>query len=103
MTLLMLITASVTYAVGGLLMKQSAGVTRLVPTAGFLALFAAGATLQALAMKQADMGVSYVFVLGLEAIAAVVLSAFILHEDYSPSRLAAVAVVVVGVVWLRHS
>jgi multidrug transporter EmrE-like cation transporter len=54
-------------------------------------------------MRQADMGVSYVFVLGVEAVAAVLLSASLLHEPYSPSRLAAVALVIVGIAWLRHS
>ncbi|HUR33197.1 MAG TPA: SMR family transporter [Vicinamibacterales bacterium] len=103
MTLLLLVAASVAYAVGGLFMKQSDGVTRVLPTLGFLALFASGAILQALGMKQADMGVSYVFVLGVEAIAAVILSWLVLHEHYPVSRLAAMALVVIGVAWLRRS
>lgn len=97
----MLVLASVAYAAGGLFMKQSGGVTQLAPTLAFLGLFAGGSVLQALGMKQADMGASYVFVLGVEAIAAVVLSAFFLHEGYPPSRLAAIALVVVGIAWLR--
>ena len=103
MTLLMLVLASVAYAAGGLFMKQSSGVTQLVPTLAFLGLFAGGSVLQALGMKDADMGASYVFVLGVEAIVAVVLSAAVLHEAYSPSRLAAIALVAAGVAWLRVS
>jgi len=103
MALLMLMLASVAYAVGGLFMKQSDGVSRLLPSLAFVALFAAGATLQAIGMKQADMGVSYMFVLGVEAIAAVLLSTLVLHESYPPSRLAAVALVVIGIAWLRQS
>lgn len=103
MASLMLVLASVAYAVGGLFMKQSDGLSRLLPTLTFLALFASGAALQALGMKQADMGVSYVFVLGVEAIAAVLLSAFVLHESYSLSRLAAISLVIVGIAWLRQS
>ena len=103
MPLLVLLAASVAYAVGGLFMKQSEGATRLLPTAVFLLLFAAGATLQAIGMKQGDMGVSYVFVLGVEAIVAVVLSAVVLHESYSVSRLAAVALVLIGIAWLRQT
>lgn len=99
----LLVLASIAYAVGGLFMKQSDGVTRLMPTVAFLALFVSGAMMQAFGMKQADMGVSYVFVLGLEAIAAVLLSAFVLHEGYSASRLAAIALVVIGIAWLRRS
>ena len=103
MAFLMLVLASLAYAIGGLFMKQSEGVSRLLPSLAFLALFASGATLQAIGMKQADMGTSYVFVLGVEAIAAVLLSTVVLHESYSPSRLAAVALVIIGIVWLRRS
>jgi len=101
MALLMLVLASVAYAVGGLFMKQSDGVTRLLPTLAFLILFAGGAALQALAMRHAEMGVSYVFVLGVEAVVAVLLSAFVLHEGFPPSRLAAVALILAGIAWLR--
>lgn len=101
MSLLLLASAAVLYAVGGLFMKQSDGVTRALPSAVFLILFAAGAALQALGMRRADMGVSYILVLGLEAIAAVLLSVVVLNESYSASRLAAIALVVLGMVWLR--
>jgi multidrug transporter EmrE-like cation transporter len=98
---LILVLASIAYAVGGLFMKQSDGVTRLAPTLAFLGLFAAGATLQAVGMRRADMGVSYVFVLGVEAIVAVLLSALLLREGYTLARLAAIALIVVGIGWLR--
>lgn len=101
MSLLMLTCASVLYAVGGLFMKQSDGVTRLLPSLAFLALFAGGATLQATGMRRADMGVSYVLVLGIEAVAAVLLSIAVLNENYSVSRLAAIVLVVAGIAWLR--
>jgi quaternary ammonium compound-resistance protein SugE len=99
----MLIAASLAYAAGGLFMKQSEGVTRLLPTAAFLALFGGGAVLQALGMRQAAMGVSYVFVLGVEAIAAVALSWLVLDESYTPSRLAAIALILIGIAWLRRA
>jgi len=102
MALLFLVLASVAYACGGLFMKQSAGASLPGPTAAFLALFAGGALLQALGMKQADMGVSYVSVLGIEAVAAVLLSAFVLHETYAWSRLIAIAMILAGIVWLRR-
>jgi quaternary ammonium compound-resistance protein SugE len=101
MSILLLTTASVAYAVGGLFMKQSDGVTRLAPSLGFLLLFAGGAALQAVGMKQAHMGAAYVFVLGVEAIAAVLLSAFVLHEGYTASHIAAIALIVIGIAWLR--
>lgn len=101
MAILMLTAASVVYAVGGLFMKQSDGVTRIGPSAAFLLLFACGAALQALGMKQAHMGMAYVFVLGVEAIAAVLLSVLFLHESYTASHVAAIALIVIGIAWLR--
>ena len=103
MALLQLILASIAYAVGGLFMKQSNGASEPWPTMAFLALFAGGATLQAVGMRDADLGVSYVFVLGLEAVVAVLLSMAYLHESYTPSRMAAILLVIAGVAWLRNT
>lgn len=103
MSLLLLASAAVLYAVGGLFMKQSDGVTRLLPTVAFVGLFVAGAVLQAVGMRRADMGVSYVLVLGCEAVTAVLLSIAVLNETYSASRVAAIAVVVAGIAWLRST
>jgi multidrug transporter EmrE-like cation transporter len=103
MALIQLVLASAAYAVGGLFMKQSAGLSHPRPTIAFLALFAGGATLQAAGMKSADLGVSYIFVLGVEALMTVLLSMFYLRETYTPSRIAAIALVVVGIVWLRRT
>jgi len=47
------------------------------------------------------MGMAYVFVLGVEAIAAVLLSALVLHESYTASHVAAIALIVIGIAWLR--
>jgi multidrug transporter EmrE-like cation transporter len=103
MALLLLACASVLYAAGGLFMKQSDGITKLLPSAAFLALFVGGAMLQALGMRRAEMGVAYVLVLGMEAVAAVALSMVVLNESYSASRLAAIALIVGGIAWLRAS
>ncbi len=103
MTAALLTLAALAYAVGGLFMKQSNGATVPYPTLVFLGLFAVGATLQARAMRGGEMGTVYVVVLGLEAVAAVVLSAAVLHEPYTPSRLAAMLVIVAGIAWLRYA
>jgi multidrug transporter EmrE-like cation transporter len=98
-----LLLASFAYSIGGLFMKQSAGLSHAGPTAVFLALFAGGAILQALGMRHGDLGPAYIFVLGVEALITLLLSALYLQESYSASRLAAIAMVVVGIVWLRRS
>jgi multidrug transporter EmrE-like cation transporter len=103
MALTQLVLASVVYAVGGVFMKLSQGLSRPWPTIAFSVLFLAAALLQALGMRGADMGVSYIFVLGVEALVATGLSAAYLHEGFPPSRIAAVLLVVVGVAWLRRT
>jgi quaternary ammonium compound-resistance protein SugE len=84
-------------------MKLSMGLARPLPTAAFFSLFMLGATLQALGMKRADLGVSYIFVLGVEALITFFLSVLFMKENYSPARVAAVVMVVAGIVWLEHS
>src|SRR5437867_1977977 len=103
MALAQLILASTAYALGGLFMKLSEGLARPWPVLAFLALFIGGALLQALGMRGADLNVSFVFVLGAEAIAATALSTLYLHESLSLSRIAAVLLVVAGVAWLRRT
>ena len=103
MTFLLLVVASALYAIGGLFMKLSSGMSRPVPTVAFLTLFVAGAICQALGMRRTDLVVSYVFVLGAEALVAVMLSAAYLHERYPPSRVAAILVILAGMLWLRRT
>ena len=103
MDTLLLAVAALAFSAGGLFMKLSAGLTRPAPTATFIFLFVAGAVIQALAMRRSDLGVTYVFVLGLEAIVTVLLSAWLLHESYSFQRIAAIALVIIGIALLRIS
>jgi len=103
MALAQLLLASTVYGVGGLFMKLSAGLSRPAFTAAFLALFVVGALLQGSAMRETDLGVSYIFVLGVEAIVTMGLSVAYLHERCPPSRLAAVVLVVAGIAWLRRT
>jgi multidrug transporter EmrE-like cation transporter len=103
MALAELLIASAVYSAGGLFMKLSAGVSRPWPTVAFLGLFAAGAVLQALGMRDADLGASYIFVLGMEAVVTVLLSALFLREGFPPARIAAIVVVLAGIAWLRRT
>jgi multidrug transporter EmrE-like cation transporter len=103
MALAQLLFAATAFALGGLFMKLSAGLTHGGATAAFVALFVTGAIVQALGMQRADLGPSYIFVLGVEALLTVLLSAFYLHESYSASRLAAILLVVIGIAWLRQT
>jgi multidrug transporter EmrE-like cation transporter len=59
--------------------------------------FSVGAVLQTVAMRGEQMVVTYIVVLGFEAITALVLSMVLLNESGSVSKFAGVALVVAGV------
>jgi small multidrug resistance pump/quaternary ammonium compound-resistance protein SugE len=67
--LVLSVVAALFFTFGGVFMKLSSGFTRLGAGAAALALFVAGAVAQTFALKYAELGVAYVFVLGLEAVA----------------------------------
>jgi multidrug transporter EmrE-like cation transporter len=102
MSLVYVLLAAFCFALGGLFMKYSAGASRASPTLAFVALFVAGAILQAKAMRRADMGPVYIAVLGLEAALALLLSVFVLHEHLTWPRFAAVCLIAGGVLLLRR-
>ena len=101
MYLLWVTAAAFTFTLGGVCMKSSAGMTRPVPTVLLYLLFLAGATFQALALRRTDLGVAYLFVLGLEAVLAFGLGAFFFAEAVSPWKLLGVMAIVAGVVLLH--
>ena len=84
-------------------MKYSAGLTKLWSSVGLFACFGLGAACQAIAMRRTEMGVVYVFVLGLEAVMAFVLSVWILHERITAAKLLALALIVGGIVLLERA
>ena len=89
------------FSVGGYYMKLSAGLTNLRPTALMFVFFSVGAVLQTVAMSGEQMSVTYIVVLGFEAITALCLSIFILNEGSSTTKLAGVALVLIGIMVLR--
>ena len=95
--------AATAFALGGVFMKLAGGLSRPLPTLAFLGLFGVGAVLQALAMRQAELGVVYLAVLGLEAALTLVFSVALFHEGLSPARVLAVGLILVGVALLRGS
>ena len=82
-------------------MKLSAGLTHLRPTVLMFAFFSVGTVLQTVAMRGEQMAITYIVVLGFEAITALVLSLVLLNEGGSVSKFAGVALVVAGIVLLR--
>jgi multidrug transporter EmrE-like cation transporter len=93
--------AALSFSIGGYFMKLSAGLTQFRPTMLVFTFFAIGAGLQTLAMRGQQMAVTYIVVLGLEAVAAFSLGVFFLKESSSLSKLAGVGLVLAGIVVLR--
>jgi len=101
MNTILLISAAFSYSVGGYYMKLSEGLTKGGPTGLVLGLFCLGALLQTVAMRHAEMTVTYIVVLGLEAIAALLLGLFFLGEGVTLVKLIGVVLIAMGIIVLR--
>jgi len=66
-----------------------------------LGLFGLGAILQSIAMRHAEMTITYIAVLGLEALASLCLGLLFLGEGITPAKLIGVLLVAGGVIVLR--
>lgn len=95
------VLAAFSFSIGGYFMKLSDGLTQLRPTLMVFACFAVGACCQTVAMRGEPMAVTYIIVLGLEAITALVLSIFLLHEGTSLPKLLGVGLVLLGIALLQ--
>ena len=67
------------------------------------ALFVTGAALQTLAMKREDLAVTYLAVVGLEAILAFLFGVLVFSESCSPVRIAGVLLIALGIISLRSA
>ena len=100
-TLVLYSIAAIMYVTGGALMKYSHGLTQVLPTLGLTALFSTGALIQARAMQFEQLGSSYVLVLGLEALLAVILGTVLFGEQLSGRAAAGITLVVIGILLIR--
>jgi small multidrug resistance pump len=104
MYLIIAVGAALSFTIGGIFMQMSQGLSQIVPTALIYLCFGLGATLQTLVMhKSGEMGITYVLILGLEAVLAVGFGILFFQEGYSPLKLVGITLVTIGVVFLRSS
>lgn len=103
MHLLLLVAAALLFAVGGIFMKYSAGLTNLPSSLAVFACFCLGAALQTIAMRRAEMSIVYILVLGLEALAAFGLSVWVLDERVTAAKIIALALIVFGIALLERA
>lgn len=95
-TLLLQMSAAACYAIAGAFMKASEGMSNLRPTLAVYALFAVGVTLHTLSMRYTTMGTAYILVLGLEAVAALVISVGHFREAYGVREALGVILILAG-------
>lgn len=100
-SVLMPVGAALSFTVGGIFMELSNGLSRPFASLMVYVMFAAGASLQTLATQNSGMGLTYILVLGLEAVLAVVFSALLFREDYTFLKLAGIFLVTMGITFLR--
>jgi multidrug transporter EmrE-like cation transporter len=93
--------AALLFTVGGIFMKHADGMRHASATALFLLLFALGAAVQSQAMRGAELGATYIVVLGLEAALALAFGTFLFAEPLSLSKIGAVLLIVIGIALLR--
>ena len=93
--------AAIGFAIGGIFMKLSMGLSQPLYTATIFIFFGLGIVLQTLAIERTDLGTSYLLVLGLEAVATAVFSSWLFKENFSPINLIGLATIVMGVILLR--
>ncbi len=93
--------AALAFTAGGVFMKYADGVRQLWPVLGFVTLFGIGAALQSQAMRGAELGTTYILVLGLEAALAFGLGVALFGESVTASKLSALALIVGGIALLR--
>lgn len=103
MSIALFLVAAVLYAVGGLAMKWSEGLTQPGPSVGVFTCFLAGAACQAIGMKRTEMGPAYLLVLGLEAVVAAALATAVLGERLSAGKVSAMVLIVIGIALLERS
>lgn len=101
MSLVLALLAALAFTLGGVFMKSADGVRHLFPVCGFVTLFALGAALQSQAMRGAELGATYILVLGLEAALAFGLGVAVFGEAITVSKLSALLLIVTGIALLR--
>ena len=102
MYLALALLSAVAFTVGDVFMKHSNGLTRLAPTLLVYLFFVGGASFQARAMRGADLSVTSIVVMGLEAALAVGIGILYFGEGLSLLKATGLVLIVAGIVALQR-
>lgn len=101
MYFIIVLLAAISFSIGGIFMKLSQGLTELIPSLLVYLFFILGASLQSFAMRDTELGVTYVIVLGCEAVLTLLFGVLLFKENYSLFKLLGVSLIVTGITFLR--
>ena len=97
MNTLMLFSAALAYSMGGVFMKYSGGFTRLMPALVAVLIIVLGVVAHSFAMRQIQLSVAYVLVLGLEATLALAFGVVFFGEQLSFFKGVGLGLVLAGI------
>ncbi len=97
----MVLAAAVSFAFGGVVMKYADGLRNPQPTMVVFILFMLGAALQIVAMRDTELSVTYLVVLGLEAVLSFALGLLVFKESITLLKVVGALIVVLGIIVLR--
>lgn len=103
MYLLMVFISAILFTVGGVFMKLSEGLSQPIPSLLVYIFFIAGASIQTVAMRKAALGVTYIVVLGLESVLAVLFGVVLFQETLSFINVVGASCIVAGMSFLHSS
>ncbi|WP_421996062.1 DMT family transporter [Roseococcus sp.] len=98
-----LVAAGILEIVWAFAMKQSHGFTRLVPTVVMLVAMLGSVGLLTLSMRVLPLGTAYAIWTGIGAMGAFLVGVMVLGEAASPMRIAAVLLILAGLVLMKLS
>jgi multidrug transporter EmrE-like cation transporter len=101
MYLLISFGAAIAFTIGGICMKLSQGLSYFIPSLGVYTFFCLGATLQTMAMRNQELGITYIFILALESVMAFCFGIWFFKEDQTLLKLFGISLIVAGITMLR--
>lgn len=103
MAWLLVVVAGVFETGFAVLLKESHGLTRLLPTVGFAACALVSFGLLTVSLHQLEVGPAYAVWTGLGAAGTAVVGMVVLGESVSPLKLVSIGLVLVGAIGLNLS
>ncbi|BCP52678.1 transporter [Kaistia sp. 32K] len=98
-----LIIAGILEVVWAFSMKQSEGFSKLIPTIVTIVMMIGSFGLLSISMRSLPLGTAYTIWTGIGAVGAFIVGIVVLGESASPTRIAAAAMIVCGLVVMKVS